>query len=230
MEDASRVPLGWLGGLGFIIGGVIFLAAGLLHPHGSTDGTYQESVSSMLNSGDWPAAHWLALISTLILLWAVWLLVDDGWTKGSIVAWAGGRLTIIAMLFMAIQFAVEITAEHAAETYASGGVVPLVELIDPLQTVGWPALGIGLGLLAIGVPKSAPRLVVGLGVIGSLAMIVGGILVMGFHIVAAGPAFAVISLQGIWIIWAGVRIVRSQQPSTTPVPDPAQASRVVTGS
>lgn len=224
MEGASR--LGRIGGLALAAAGIGFFVAGALHPHGSPGQDFRAGIVSMLESPMWPAAHWSALASGLLAAWAVWLLVDAGWTGGSTVARAGARLTILASVFMAVQFSVEIASRGAAAAYAAGESAPLVDLIDPMQAVGWPALALGFILLAVGVPDSAPRGVVAVGVVGAAAIGLAGILVQGLHIVQLGPLFMGGNLLSVWMVWAGLRAGRGRSeavPRTRPAVERAGA-------
>ena len=142
-------------------------------------------------------AHWFGLVSMIIVVWAVWLLIDAGWTKDSAVGHAGARLTILSGTFMA-----EIGAGRYADAYAAGRSAPLIDLLEAMQVVGWPALGVGFALLALGVTQSAPRVVSMLAAIGGVAAGLGGIVVMGLHVLPAAPLFAGTNLLVPWIVWA----------------------------
>lgn len=215
MEDTSQLKR--LGGVLLALAGVPFLLAGILHPHG--EGSFEEATAAMLHGATWPVAHWLGLIAMIVVVWAMWLLVDAGWTRGSAVAQAGARLTILSGVFMAVQMAAEIGAGHSAD--AAGRAAPLIDLIEAMQVVGWPALGLGFALLALGATHSAPRPVSVLAAVGGLAVGLAGILVMGLHIVPAAPLFAGTNLLVPWIVWAGLRAARGERSA------PADASQVV---
>src|SRR5579859_7485136 len=112
------------GGAIFALAGVAFFLAGALHPQGPS-GTFPEAMASMLASPTWAVAHWLAVAATLALVWALWLLVDGGWTQGSLVGQAGARLILVAGLFMAVEFAAELAAAPEAAAYATGAAAPM---------------------------------------------------------------------------------------------------------
>jgi hypothetical protein len=165
---------------------------------------------AMLAESTWAVAHWSALVTMLLLATTVWILVDAGITHGSAAAQAGARLTILASLFMAVQSAAEIAAPAAREALLAGEEAPLVTLIEAMQTVGWPAFSAGWILLAIGCGRAlAPRPVVALAVIGAAAMAVGGVLVEGFGIIGARGLFQLGGLVALWLLWAGIRLVRT---------------------
>jgi len=44
------------------------------------------------------------------------------------------------------------------------------------------------------------------GVIGAVALGVGGLVVQGLHVVALGPVFIVRNTLAFWMIWAGIHI------------------------
>jgi hypothetical protein len=195
-------PLRRLGGALLAPAGVLFLLAGVLHPHGKGS-SFEQASAAMLQDSTWLLSHWLGLAALLVLAWAVWLLVDAGWTGRSAVAQAGARLTILSAGFMAVQTAVEVAAQQFADAYAAGEAEPLFELLEVMQVLGWPALGAGVALLALGTARSAPRLVSAAAAVGGVAVGVAGVLVMGLHIMSVAPLFAGTNLVTLWIIWAG---------------------------
>lgn len=196
------------------VAGVLGLLAGALHPQGGLSHDYHEVVATMLGSAQWPLAHWVALVYSIGATWALWLLLDGGWMSESPVAWAGARLATVAGLFMAVQFAVELASRVEAGAYAAGQPASLVSLVEPMQAVGWPALGIGYALLALGSRASAPLLIRAVGALGATALAVGGVLVEGFRLSTFGPVFAVGALTFIWLIWAGAKLAyRRAAPS-----------------
>jgi hypothetical protein len=184
-----------------------------LHPQPPSDVTgFREAMVAMLAHPLWPLAHWVALVTRLVLVLAVWLLADGGWTAGSLAARAGTRLVIMFGLFMSVQWAVEIAARGALEGYAAGEAAPIVDLIDAMQAVGWPGLALGFGLLAAGVPASAPRWVELMAMIGAVALGFAGILAQALHILQAGVLFFGGHLLALWMVWAGIRAARSRTP------------------
>lgn len=200
---------GRLGGLLLATGGVGFFLAGMLHPQPGSDARgFHDAMASMLAHSFWPAAHWIALVTGMILAWAVWLLADDGWADGSTTARAGAPLAILATLFMTVQWAVEIAARGDLEAYITNQGAAVMVLIDAMQAIGWPALGLGFGMLAIGVTASAPRLVRALGMTGAAGVGLAGLLAQGLHLLEAGPLFMAGSLLALWMVWAGVRAAR----------------------
>lgn len=208
MRDEARV--GRLAGALLAVGGVGFFLAGALHPQpprGTPD--FHDAMTSMLSHPLWPASHWVALGSGLLLAWAVSLLEEDGHTRGSLAARAGARLAIVAALFMSVQWAVEIAARGALDAYAQRGVSPMVALVDAMQAVGWPAFGLGFGLLAAGLAGVTPRWVALLGAIGAGAVGLAGLLAQGLHLLQAGVLFLGGNLLALWMVWAGVRVARA---------------------
>jgi len=199
-----------LGGAVLALGGVGSFLAGALHPQGPS-GTFPEAMASMLASPTWQAAHWLAVASTLTILWALWLMLDSGWTKDSLVGQAGARLVLLAGLFMAVQFAVELAAAPEASAYAAGTAAPMGGLVEAMQAVGWPAFMLGYVILIFGVPTSAPAAVRAAGVVGASAIGLGGFLTEGLHIAAAGPLFIGGNLLALWLVWSGIAAARHGQ-------------------
>jgi hypothetical protein len=125
---------------------------------------------------------------------------------------------IPAGLVMAVQYAVEIAARVAVDDFAAGQAVPPIALVDAMQGIGWPALGLGVSPLAIGLPELAPRWVVVIGVVGAVSIGLGGILVQALHFVQLGPRFLVGSLFPVWMIWAGIQAARLQSSDRPAAP------------
>src|SRR5690242_17278067 len=78
--------------------------------------------------------------------------------------------------------------------------------------VGWPALAMGLTLVVVGVPGSAPLPVAALGAIGGVALALAGVLVQGAHMLSFGPLFLGGVPLALWIVWAGLRAARGTAP------------------
>ena len=91
--------------------------------------------------------------------------------------------------------------------FATGEATPIISLVDAMQTVGWPAFALAFVLLASGT-RWTPRWVGIIGVIGAIAVGIGGLVVQGLHIVALAPVFAVGNALAIWMIWAGIHLAR----------------------
>jgi hypothetical protein len=195
-----------MGGAILVVGGLFSFVAGVLHPQGS-GGSFHDATASLLASPRWTVTHWFALIAAIVVTWALWLLIDDGWAAGSVAARAGSRLVLLAGVFMAVEFAVELAAKSEAANYAAGNPAPLTALTDPMQSVGWPAWMAGFVLLAVGVPAAA-------------AMGIGGITVEGLQIVAVGPLFIGGALLSLWLVWAGMVTARSGR-AMAPAPSSA---------
>jgi len=223
----GEIRTGRIGGPLLAAGGVGFFLAGALHPQPIGATTFHDAMVTMLSNPRWPAAHWTALVTGVVMAWAVWLLVDGGWVRGSIAALAGARLAILATLFMSVQWAVEIAARGGLDAYAQGQVVPMAMLVEAMQGVGWPALGVGFALLALCVPASAPRWVAILGAVGAVAIGLGGLLTEAFHIPQAGVLFLGGHLLALWMVWAGVRATRAR--STIGAVIPRAATEVEVG-
>jgi hypothetical protein len=212
--DAHDGPISMrlVGGIALVVGGVVSLLAGLLHPTGGSS-DFRQAIVNMLTDPSWPASHWLALTSMLIIVVALWVLADDGWTGTSVVARLGARLAMVSGFFMMVEFAVEYAARSSAAPFASGIPVAGVQLAEPMQAVGWPALNAGIILLVLGLPKLAPLPIRLLAIAGSALMGVAGVLTMGLHIAAAGPLFIGGAPESIWWVWIGVRTALAARPA-----------------
>jgi hypothetical protein len=215
------------GGL-LALGGLGFFLAGALHPQGAT-GTFSETMASMLANPTWSAAHLLAVVSTLMILWAVSVLVDSGWTTTSLLGHLGARLVVVAGLFMAVQFAVELAAAPEAAAYTAGAPTPMGTLVEAMQAVGWPAFMLGFVLVIVGVPTSAPAAVRLAGMLGAAAMGLGGVLTEGLHLVAAGPLFIGGNLLALWLVWGGLATVRGGRATVYEAKRIERSEPVLTG-
>lgn len=195
-----------LAGVLLAIGGVGFFAAGAFHPAGRPGQDFDQAIVSMLGSPMWPVAHWIAVVSALLVALALFLLIDQ--PQDSLAAAAGLRLGIVATSFMAVEFTVELAARADVARIASGQPAPLLALVDAMQAIGFPALAAAFILIAAAT-RWTPRSVVVLGVIGAVALAVGGFVVQGLHVVALGPVFIVGNLLPIWMVWAGITRIRT---------------------
>ena len=185
-----------LGALCFAVGGVGFFLTGALHPHvdGPTD--YRVVLSTMMSAPVWVAAHEIAIVTGLVLATALWLLIDADFGRESLWSDVGSRLALVATMFMSAEFSVEAAAKASPV---------LLALVDPMQTIGWPALCLGYALLAAGAKNAAPFAVRCVGVVGAAAMGLAGILVVGLHVLNLEPLFLGGFLLALWMMWAGVR-------------------------
>jgi hypothetical protein len=223
-----NIELRKIAGVALVAGGIFDLVTGVLHPQGTRgNGSFRATIAGFLQDPKWPAAGWTEIATFALLAWGIWLLVDTGVTHRLVIARGGARLAQVGAAVMIVEAAVEIAARQEAAVYAAGGPAPLVWLTAPLQTIGWLAFGTGFAALALGLRSIAPRLVGILGAAGGLAMAAGGVLTEGFRLVDAGPLFILGALTALWLVWAGVSLVRAEPaPAAGPVSSPDIASRV----
>jgi hypothetical protein len=179
----------------------------------------------MLHSPLWNYAHWLAFVSVVLIILALWLLLDEAWTKASIVARVGSRLTIIGGIFMMVEFAVELAAHSAMPALTAGAGASIFNLLVVTHAAGWPTIGAGFIVLALGVPRAAPLPIRVLGIVGALAMGLGGVLVAGFFLTQFGWLFMGGALLAIWITWAGVQTARGAASREVAAAEEVSASR-----
>jgi hypothetical protein len=207
MMTVARSTRRRLGALCFAFGGLAFVLVGVLHPHvdGPTD--YNVVIATMLQAPIWVAAHKSATATGLLLAMALWLLTDVDFGRESLWSDAGTRLALVATLFMTVEFSVEAAAKSSTV---------LVALVDQMQSIGWPAFGLGYALVAAGARNAAPLAVRCIGAAGASAMGLAGLLVVGLHVLYLEPLFAGGFLLGLWMVWAGVRTAMStSEPSDT---------------
>lgn len=189
-----------LGALCFAFGGLAFILVGVLHPHvdGPTD--YNVVIATMLQAPIWVAAHKIATATGLLLATALWQLIDVDFGRESLWSDGGTRLALVATLFMTVDFSVEAAAKSSTA---------LLALVDQMQSIGWPAFGLGFALVAAGARNAAPLAVRWIGAVGASAMGLAGLLVVGLHILYLEPLFAGGFFLGVWMMWAGIRTARS---------------------
>lgn len=211
-------PLTRFSGILLAIGGAAFFIAGALHPH-SMAGSLRPTVVSMLSSPLWTSAHWLSFVSVVLIILAIWCLQDEDWAGQSVIGRMGSRLTIIGGLFMLVEFTVELATLGAIDPLATGQAVPMFNLFAVMHAAGWPTLGAGFILLALGIRSVAPLPVRILGVVGALAMGLAGVLVAGFYLTSFGWLFIGGELLAIWIVWAGVQTARGVTCRTASGPE-----------
>jgi hypothetical protein len=190
-----------------VLGGVGFFLAGLLHPHGGPGQGFHQAIVSMLAADTWSTAHWFALASAIIIAWSLSLLAGEA---GPLIAVAGIRLGMVAAVFMAVEFSVELAARTEAARFSQGEASPMIALLDAMQTVGWPAFALAFILLAIG-SRLTPRWMSAIGILGAAGLGVGGLVVQGMHVVALAPVFLLGNGLSIWITWAGIQLVRGNR-------------------
>jgi hypothetical protein len=77
-----------------------------------------------------------------------------------------------------------------------------------MQGVGWPALGVGFGLLAAFSRGATPRWVAIAGTIGAVSLALAGVLAQALHLTQAGVLFLGGHLLALWMVWAGIRLAR----------------------
>ena len=226
------IELRKIAGAALVAGGIFDLVTGVLHPQGARgNGSFRATIAAFLADPKWPAAAWTGIVTFALLAWGVWLLVDTGVTRRPVIAHCGARLLQVGAAVMIVEAAVEIGARQEAAAYAAGGAAPLVWLTAPLQTIGWLAFGTGFAALALGLRSVAPRLVGILGAAGGLGLAAAGVLTEGFRLVAAGPLFILGALTALWLIWAGVSLVRAEPaPAAGPVSSPDITGRVTAAS
>jgi len=201
VEVVTHTTLPPFPGILLATAGLGFFIAGALHPSGHQGQDFKMVIVSMLSDKMWPVAHWCALVSAFILAWSLFLLLDITEKPAA----AAIRLGIIATVFMALEFSVELAAPLEVGRVAADGTSPLLSLIDVMQAAGWPFFALAFILLAVNT-RWTPGWVRIVGVIGACALGVGGLVVQGLHVVALGPVFIVGNALAFWMIWAGIHI------------------------
>jgi len=146
-------------------------------------------------------------VSAFLAALSLVLLLDE---RESRAMTAGVRFGIVALMFMAVEFCVELAARTAVVPFAAGEPAPLVALIDAMQAVGFPALAVAFSLIVVGT-RWTPRWVRALGVAGAIALAIGGLVVQGLHVVALGPVFLAGNALPVWMVWAGVHLARARE-------------------
>lgn len=204
--------LTFVAGLLAIASGVATLLNGVLHPSPTDAASMRDAVLEMTASANWDAAHWAALIGfplvavTLALLLDTPRLVPHGTLRALV------RVSMAGALFMAVEAAVHLVSVSERQQLVAGEPTPLLELSRHMQTLGWPWFGLGMaGLALAGMQGQAlsGRWAGIMGAIGGVALAAGGFLTEGMEIIQAGVLFPIGILLSLWLVWVGIRLVRS---------------------
>jgi hypothetical protein len=217
MTDNGR--LARFGGIIFAVGGALTLVGSALHPTGGSS-NYHASIAKQLAKPIGTPAAWLTLAGSLLIAWALWVLLDSAWRNGSPVVHLGARLAIIGSVLLTAESAATLAMRTAAVPYAAGTPVPMVRLSEALYAGCLPALMLGALMVNLGSPRLAPKFIQVIGAIGMVALGLAGPLVDGAHNIKVWPLYLGGVLVCVWIIWAGVRLATfaTATPSVEPTP------------
>ncbi|GAA4096183.1 hypothetical protein ACFFOS_04900 [Nocardioides kongjuensis] len=194
------------------VGGLAFIAGGVLHPGDSGTGTKTEQLHEMLVDPSWYPAHALLLLATVGFAAGALALHRDG-TGGSGVVSVATRIAsvvgVVAVIGMAIHLLEALNADAIADGHANlFAQVQVVNetVIDAAWGLAFAALAVAGGLTrAIGYPVTAA-----LGGVG------GGAFALASATIAFtdrfDPLFPVSALLGTWAIWIGVARNRAGVP------------------
>lgn len=201
----EHTELAQLGGAVLAAGGVLTLVGSALHPTGGTS-SYHASIAAQLTDPTGTPAAWLTLAGSLLLAWALWLLLESAWKESPPLVQAGARLAILGSALLVVESAATLAMRVAAVPYAAGSVVPMVRLSETLYAGCLPALMLGALLVVLGTPRLAPTAVRVVGVVGMVAIGLAGPLVDGIHDITLWPLYLGGVLACVWLVWAGVHL------------------------
>ena len=192
--------------------GVATLVNGALHPSPTDAASMRDAVLEMTASANWDAAHWGALIGFPLLVVTLALLLDTPRLAHHATLRALVRVSLAGALFMAVEAAVHLVSVSERQQLVAGGPTPLLEVSRRMQTVGWPWFGLGMAGLALAGMQGhvlSGRWSGIMGALGGVAFAAGGFLTEGLAIIQAGVLFPVGLLLSLWLMWVGIRLVRS---------------------
>lgn len=210
MRDARGLT--FVAGLLAVASGVATLLAGVLHPSPTEAGSMRDAVLEMTASASWDVAHWASLIGFPLLVVTLALLLETPRLEQHNTLRALVRVSMAGALFMAVEATVHLVSVSERQQLVAGDPTPLLEVSRRMQTIGWPWFGLGMaGLALVGMQG---RVLCGrwagiVGVLGGLAFAAGGSLTEGLAVIQAGILFPVGLLLSLWLMWVGIRLVRS---------------------
>ncbi len=215
MRDARWLTL--VTGLLAIASGVATLVSGVLHPSPTDAATMRDAVLEMTASANWDAAHWASLIGFPLVAVTLALLLDAPRLAHHVTLRTLVRVSMAGALFMAVEAAVHLVSVSERQQLVAGDPTPLLEVSRHMQTVGWPWFGLGMAGLALASMQGhvlCGRWAGIMGALGGIAFAAGGFLTEGLGIIQAGVLFPVGLLLSLWLMWVGIRLVRSTVAGT----------------
>lgn len=194
------------------VGGLAFIAGGMLHPGDSGSGTKTEQLHEMLVQSSWYPAHALLLFATVGFA-AGALALRHGATG---VVGATARIASVVGVVAVLGMAIHLLEALNADALADGRTNLFAQLQVVNETVVDSAWGLAFAALAVvgGVTRS-----IGNPVTAALGAVGGGAFTLASATIAFtdtfDPLFPVSALLGTWAIWIGVARASAKVPGRT---------------
>ncbi|WGX99847.1 hypothetical protein QI633_15010 [Nocardioides sp. QY071] len=194
------------------VGGLAFIAGGMLHPGDSGSGTKTEQLHEMLVQSSWYPAHALLLLATVGFA-AGALALRHGATG---VVGATARIASVVGVVAVLGMAIHLLEALNADALADGRTNLFAQLQVVNETVVDSAWGLAFAALAVvgGVTRS-----IGNPVTAALGAVGGGAFTLASATIAFtdtfDPLFPVSALLGTWAIWIGVARASAKVPGRT---------------
>ena len=193
----------------FVLGGLLMMAGGQLHPRGSGD-TVDEYLLTMFSSSGWLSSHLVLLagsVTSCLAFVAAWRSAAFGgrvqrWLPLVAVAWALGAAEMLPHLLAA-------NDAHALEHHEA---TPVLDLHVLMQLVASPAVGLTSAFIAVAVAaavKTRPaQVLAGFAVLGGLGSAAASPLVTATGDTRFALLFPLQTGLAVWLMGTGVRLWR----------------------
>ena len=194
------------------LGGLAFIAGGILHPGDSGTGTKTEQLHEMLVQSSWYPAHALLLLATVGFAAGALALRYDATGAVRTVTRVASVVGVVAVVGMAIHLLEAVNADALAD----GRTNLFAQLQAVNETVVDAAWGLAFAALAVvgGLTRA-----IGNPVTASLGAVGGGAFALASATIAFtdtfDPLFPVSALLGTWAIWIGVARATATVPGRT---------------
>ena len=198
--------IGWYLG----VGGILFLAGVVLHPHQHVEGgTLEEQFHAMFSDSRWYPAHMLLLAGMALMAAALVGLarrVPAGLPRRTT------RFAAFAAVVGTAAMVLHLFAKLDDANIVAGETTPLLFTHAGVETITVPLVGIAFALLALAGGRSrvlGTPAVATLGVIGGLGYALAG--ATAPFTAAFTPLFDLVGLVGLWAaVVGGMQIVRGR--------------------
>lgn len=201
----SRINSWYLG-----VGGVLFVAGVVLHPHQHVEGgTLEEQFHAMFSDSRWYPAHVLLLVGLALMAAALVGLarnVPTGLSRRTT------RFAAIAAVVGTAAMVLHLFAKLDDDNIVAGDPTPLLFTHAGVETIMVPLVGIAFALLALAGGRSRTLgnpAIAALGIVGGLGYALAG--ATAPFISTFTPLFDLVGLVGLWAtVVGGMQIVRGR--------------------
>lgn len=201
----SRINSWYLG-----VGGVLFVAGVVLHPHQHVEGgTLEEQFHAMFSDSRWYPAHVLLLVGLALMATALVGLarnVPTGLSRRTT------RFAAIAAVVGTAAMVLHLFAKLDDDNIVAGDPTPLLFTHAGVEAITVPLVGIAFALLALAGGQSRTLgnpAIAALGIVGGLGYALAG--ATAPFISTFTPLFDLVGLVGLWAaVVGGLQMVRGR--------------------